>query len=252
MRYSSRFEYKYIVAPSDYYAVKHALRPFIEQDPHTVIAPEHKYLVRSVYFDTFDLRAFHEREDGQYGRIKLRLRAYATTPEAADSVSVELKTKQGTPMKKYSEQVPLSDYETFLRTGSFPSGVSSVVDEFERLRHTRVLMPQIIVQYRREGYQARLEDDLRITFDHGVSSARAKTLFDHNLSFKLHRPKNVILEIKCPMNRPDWLKRIVKTYDLKAITNSKYVQGIEVVRPNMVTPRVEVARKKRLSEDDWR
>ena len=243
MRYSSRFEYKYIISPSDYYAIKHAMRPFIELDDYTRLESKRRYLVRSVYYDTFDLRAFHERNDGQYGRIKLRVRAYAKSADDADVVSVELKTKRGSSMTKYSALIPVDEYLTFLETGSFPTLKNPVVDEFERLRRIRNLEPQIIVQYRREGWRGRLEKDLRITFDHGVESARAKTLFDNESTlFKLHRPKNIILEIKCTMKRPDWLRRIIKQYDLKVITNSKYVQGIEVVRPHMVTPREEVPR----------
>ncbi len=220
------------------------MRPFLRRDDYTAKEKMGTYLVRSVYYDTHDLRAFHERNDGQYGRIKLRVRAYATTPDDAEVVSIELKTKRGSAMIKYSSLIPLEDYNVFLKTGRFPTENDAVVDEFERLRRVRDLAPQIIVQYRREGYRGRLEKDIRVTFDHGVSSARATTLFSNDFLFKYHRPKNIILEIKCTMKQPNWLRRIVKLYDLKPVTNSKYVQGIEVVRPNMVTPRVEVPRKR--------
>ena len=247
MRNTSRFEYKYILSKAQYYAVKNALMPYIEKDFYTKHAENHRYLVRSLYFDTHSLKAFHERNDGQYGRIKIRLRVYQDTFNEDGLLSVELKTKKGMAMTKYSTLIPLNSYNTFLEKGIFNEmDDHPVVAEFLRLKAARSLEPQLIVQYLREGYQPKAPGNLRITFDHSVSSSRANTLFPQNILLRPHRPKNVILEIKCQSSQPDWLRKIVKTHNLKIITNSKYVQGIEVIRPNMITPNVDITLRSKL------
>ncbi len=240
MRNTSRFEYKYKLSQIQYYAVKNALMPYVNPDLYTEKAKDNRYLVRSLYFDTHHLKAFYERNDGQFGRIKIRLRVYQDFYDDKGTLSVELKTKKGSRMTKYAALMPLSSYQYFLKEGIFPEKDNPVVDEFIRLKMTRLLEPQLIVQYCREGYVPKAHGNLRITFDHGVSSTRAKVLFPNSPILKSHRPKNIILEIKCQQKQPVWLQKIVKSQNLKMTTNSKYVQGIEVIRPNMVTPNVDI------------
>ena len=214
--------------------------PYVNKDYYTEHAEDGRYLVRSLYYDTHKLKAFHERNDGQYGRIKLRLRVYQDTFKSDSLLSVEMKTKKGSAMIKYSTLVPLSSYKTFLKEGNFGELDNPVLDEFCRLKIVRSLDPQLIVQYRREGFVPKAGGNLRLTFDHGVSSTKANTLFPETYLLKPHRPKNVIFEVKCQQKQPKWLMDIVKAHNLKIMTNSKYVQGIEVVRPNMVTPNVDI------------
>lgn len=245
MRNTSRFEYKYVLSQTQYYALKNALMPYLNKDYYTEHAEGGRYLVRSLYYDTHHLKAFHERNDGQFGRIKLRLRVYEETYSPDSFLSVELKTKKGIAMIKYSALIPLKAYQTFLKEGHFDDETNPVLDEFCRLRLARSLEPQLIVQYQREGFVPKAKGNLRITFDHDVSSTRANTLFPNSVMLRPHRPKNVIFEIKCQQKQPDWLMKIVKAHNLKAITNSKYVQGIEIIRPAMVTQNVDIGLRRK-------
>jgi hypothetical protein len=222
---------------SEYYAFKHALTPYIKKDEFTEKSDTGRYIVRSLYYDSHDLRAFHERDEGTFGRIKLRFRVYTDRYSDDETLSVELKTKKGLNMIKYSTLMPLYHYKHFLYHNDFNEDVlEPVVVEFLRLMHTRNLEPQLIVEYEREGYQVKYGNPLRLTFDHNVTSARAKSLFEEGLYLKPHQPNHVIFEIKCETKRPKWLLDLVKQYDLKIISNSKYVQGIEIIRPMMITP----------------
>lgn len=237
MRNTTRFEYKYLLTLPEYYALKNALMPYVIPDDYTLKSPQGRYLVRSLYYDSHDLKAFHERDEGVFGRIKLRLRVYTNQYRDNDTLSVELKTKQGLNMTKFSSLIPLKQYQTYLEKQIFSDEVSdAVIDEFIRLIHVRGLFPQLIVEYEREGYQTKYGLPLRLTFDHNVSSARAKTLFDENINLKLHRPNHVIFEIKCEQKRPAWILNIIKKHGLKVQSNSKYVQGIDITRPLMITP----------------
>ncbi len=193
--------------------------------------------MRSIYYDTRDYRAWYEKEDGNFGRIKLRIRAYTDHKQECDRVSVELKTRQGNSMKKFSSFVDFSEYEHFVKTGSWLNYQDQTVCEFERLRRVRQLVPVCLVQYRREGFTSLDRSPVRITMDHNVVSTRAATLFPDSPILKPHRPKRVILEIKTRGKEPPWLSGLVKQQLLKLSANSKYWQGIEIIRPNMVTPR---------------
>ncbi|MFW6229203.1 MAG: VTC domain-containing protein, partial [Alkalispirochaeta sp.] len=89
----SRFERKYLLDLDEYYPLRNRIRAFAESDHYTRLAG-HSYLVRSIYYDTRDYRAWYEKEDGDFGRIKLRIRAYTDRRDACRTVSVEIKTKQ--------------------------------------------------------------------------------------------------------------------------------------------------------------
>ncbi|MGB4388982.1 MAG: VTC domain-containing protein, partial [Caldicoprobacterales bacterium] len=44
----------------------------------------------------------------------------------------------------------------------------------------------------------------------------------------------VVLEIKADMEKPKWLSRLVRDHELKAVSNSKYGQSIEISRPDIM------------------
>ncbi|MFP3960363.1 MAG: polyphosphate polymerase domain-containing protein [Spirochaetaceae bacterium] len=236
MRSTSRFERKYRLSVADYFRVRNTVRAFMQPDHYTRQGGG-QYLVHSLYYDTHDYRAFQERNDGDYGRIKLRIRVYTDSPCKESAVRAELKTKKGSLMEKHSSFASFRQYVHFCKHGSWDSPDDPVLVEFERLVRARNLEPTLLVQYRREGYRAR--DGLhsvRLTLDHNVHSTRARELFPRDHVLKPHRPRHIVLEIKTARREePEWLRGIIRRHSLKAEPNSKYVQGIEIIRPHMVT-----------------
>lgn len=206
-------------------------------DPHTAEAGG-QYLVRSLYYDTCDFAAVQERSNGDFGRIKLRIRSYTANGDNQPQLLIELKTKKGGVMEKYGSFVPYTRYLHFLQNACWDSPADPVLVEFERLYRAHSLDPVLLVQYEREGYMSKDHQPVRVTLDHNVHSARAREVFPDQLLLKPHRPRTIVLEIKSSRGRePDWLRSLVKQHSLKVVSNSKYVQGIEIIRPNMVTPR---------------
>jgi len=235
---TARFERKYLLGLHEYHRLRTALPLHVEKDRFTKAQGSGRYLVRSIYYDTRDYRAYYEKEDGAFGRIKLRIRSYTDTPEPDSVISVELKTKSGNSMVKYSTHVTFEDYRAYLKESLWPGKADPVLEEFERLRRSRSLLPVVLVQYHREGYRSRDRLPVRVTVDHEVVSTRARSLFPDHAILRPHRPKHVIFEVKTSVEEPEWLTDLVREHELKATSNSKYVQGIEVIRPNMVTPRM--------------
>ena len=232
----SRFEYKYLLTQAQYYAVRIAILPYMQKDKFSLANSSGRYSLRSLYFDTFDLTNYVEKINGNCDRLKLRIRTYTQSFEDCNQLRAELKARKGVAMEKYVSWVAYSDYKNFMASGHWPKLSNAVLIEFERFYHLKALQPQIIIDYQREGFITRAGDgeNLRITFDHHVRSAQAKDIFPLAPFFRDHYRGWVVLEIKCTSQRPDWLRRLVYQSGLHVIANSKYTQGIEVARPDIV------------------
>ncbi len=233
-----RFEYKYHLNISQYLAVKSAILPYMAIDDYTLASPQGKYIVRSLYFDSRFFNAFHEKMDGNRDRLKLRIRTYVETPGDADILKAEIKVRKNVTTEKYVAPISLSDYQYFMNARHWPKNLSDnpITSEFERYYHLKTQAPAVLVQYEREGYRDRTGEELRITFDHKVRSARSENLFPDHPIFRQHTPGLITLEIKCNKRQPDWLHQLIKDHGLCIASNSKYVQAIIVSHPTVVTP----------------
>lgn len=231
-----RFEYKYQLSSLQYYHLRNAFRIHLEPDHFTRTAPQNRYLVRSLYFDNDRFEAYYEKIEGNFGRIKCRIRTYSETMDNGTVLKAELKNRWGESIEKYSTAISALDYNHFMETGHWASSDNPILEEYERIYHLRSLKPVVLVQYHREGYRPRNREDLRITFDHDVKSCLADSLFPAATMFKRHLFHTIILEIKCRRNQPLWLSRLIRLHGLKYIANSKYTQGVEAVRPDLISP----------------
>jgi len=208
----------------------------MRMDAYSLAAAQHKYLVRSLYLDDDTFTNYIEKVHGDSDRVKLRIRTYTTSPDSKSPLRAEFKARRGITVEKHSTWISLSDYETFSSQKHWPQKDDPVLTEFERYVHMKSLRPKIIVEYLREGYRARNGDNLRITFDHHVRSAHTSLLFPERPFFHNHHPGQIVLEIKCNEAQPAWLRHMIVEYGLRPCTNSKYIQGINVSRRDVVTP----------------
>jgi hypothetical protein len=231
-----RFEYKYWLTYPQYYQVRSAILPYMKPDRFSLAAPEGKYLVRSLYFDTADFRNYEEKINGDSDRVKLRIRTYSKTPLVNGRLRAELKARKGMVMEKHAAWIGFDAYETFMSRRHWPETSDPVLAEFERYVHLKAQRPKIIIEYLRDGFFARSGDDVRLTFDHKVTSACASTLFPERPFFRKLYPGIVIFEIKCDKRQPNWLRELVQDQGLRIYANSKYARGVEVARPDAITP----------------
>ena len=225
---NSRFETKYRIRMVDYYAIKNALGPYFKPDPYTQIAPNKKYLVRSLYYDTRDYRMYTEKMDGDCNRIKFRIRTYGTDPNKDPDIRFEMKVRKGNLMQKFGSFVTHQQYLSFLDRGFLCSSEDVVLMEFGRFVKRLNLAPKMLVQYKREGFHSRTLEGIRLTFDHRIISAHAKQLFPENIFWRRHHRTQVVLEIKHQNNLPEWLNKLIHTYHLKVVPNSKYTNSVEI------------------------
>ncbi len=231
-----RFELKYRLSYVEYLMVRHAILIYMKKDKYTQGKGDKGYYVRSLYFDSDDYRAYHEKMSGDSQRLKLRIRTYNSSEELSPKVRAEIKMRKGNLVLKRSSFVSIEGLKNFLRSRSFNDDQDQVLIEFEKNARAKILLPKVLIEYYREGYESRLESGLRITFDHRVKSAHSKELFPRNPFFREHNRGFVIMEAKFNDSLPRWMRDLVHSHGLKIIANSKFAQGIQLSRKDLCHP----------------
>ncbi len=234
IQHTWRYELKYKLTYQQYRQVRTALAPYTAFDSYTKAKPSNKYVVRSLYFDTPDYQAYDEKLNGNHSRYKFRIRTYSDALANDTVIHVEAKLRQGAKSEKLGTFVSIDAYCEFMERYHWPAVENPILIEFERSVHSRILRPKVLIEYHREGYQCRGREDIRITFDHHVHSAQAKSLFPRQAFFRQHNSHEIVLEIKHRDQQPEWLKGVVQAHGLKVEPNSKYCQGIEITQLDFV------------------
>jgi hypothetical protein len=233
---SWRFEFKYHLSLQHYYRVKSAIRPYLRPDDFTMRNEVGHYFVRSLYFDSSNFHALQEKIDGVCDRTKLRIRTYSPVPKAENDIRVEMKARKGITVEKRNTFISLYEYNYFMNSGHWPTRFDPVLVEFERYIHLKNLKPQVLIEYMREGFISITQNDLRITFDKAVKCAASNSLFPANATFRNINNELIVLEIKCNNSQPPWLLQIVRQQGLRIVANSKFAQGIQLSRPEIIQP----------------
>ncbi len=234
---ASRFEFKYRITPHTYYALRNALAAHMRRDYFTERASGCRYFVRSLYYETAAHDIYAQKMSGDFARVKYRLRSYGKSADPRQPIRAELKVRRGEALSKYQCFVSMDEYEQFIRQQYWGARAHPVLDEFARGVHLLGLQPAVLVDYHREGFEARDGSRVRVTFDHKVGSTQATSLFPVGEPFfRVHHPGEVVLEIKFRHDPPRWLGPLVRAYGLRLVANSKFTQGIEVGRRDRCYP----------------
>ena len=232
-----RFELKYRINYWDFLKIRNAITPYMRRDAHSKGATDGKYLVRSLYFDTYKYKSYHEKMNGDHQRLKFRIRTYSSVMTENTFIRAEMKVRKGNAMEKHGVQISSEDYKYFMQNRHWPQNSNLVLQEFERYLHLWDLRPKVLIHYYREGYEDRERNGIRITFDHKVSGAHSDSLFPSETPFlRSLQPNIVILEIKCRHKQPQWVRNLILNYGLRWVANSKFTQGIQSARNELYHP----------------
>ena len=182
-------------------------------------------LVRSIYFDDFQMSAYRESLDGIGSRAKVRLRWYGGNERR---LFFEVKRRIGQIMEKV--RVPLASELDFteLHYPAFHRELCAVLPK--ALAETLMLYtePSLIVSYKREYYEA-LDSPLRVTLDSDIQCFDQSGLGRPRMSFGQPLAGLVILEGKTPVRLEELLPRLL--YPLRPVVtrSSKYVMGCDAL-----------------------
>lgn len=228
----NRLEVKYWVDRTTRTALTRDLLAFMRPDAYA--GQEDGYLVRSLYYDTSDYMAYHEKLSGAAVRHKLRVRAYGENPSDSALVRFEVKSRYLSYIYKTTVDVPRADYdevELALKRHALPPARlmndAKISKEFFRLQRQYNMLPKVIVQYRRQAFERREKSRVRVNFDDELcASSNLDLLGPLKGGRRLMQYNRAIFEIKVDDHLPFWLHQLIAKYSLQSQAISKYCYAV--------------------------
>tara|TARA_Y100000589_G_scaffold239714_1_gene227217 strand:+ start:3175 stop:3765 length:591 start_codon:yes stop_codon:yes gene_type:complete len=190
---SFRKEKKFKISRSDLKFLKFSLL----KKGMEVLYPSRK--INSCYFDTNNLKMYHDSEEGVLPRKKIRLRWYEN-------------------QKQINKEIKISSTEGRFKTiQSMNNGtIKNMVAHKLYDSQYGVLFPKILIKYSREYFEFK---NLRLTFDTEI-----KYININSLNKIFYSDKENVVEIKTPIDiSEDYLEKII---GIQPTRFSKYCRGI--------------------------
>ena len=214
-----RHELKFIISNSQRAILENSFKGLMQKDQHMA---GDSYNIRSVYFDDYAHSCYYDNENGVDPREKFRIRIYNSD---LSFIRLELKRKVNGMTQKL--QCVLSDEQLNKIMNGQPldnfDALPPLLKKFELQRLTRMLHPDIIVDYDRIPYVCSL-GNVRVTFDMNIASCdNIKEFLSKNIT---RRPvlmtDMLILEVKYDDILPGYIENILKTVTAHKTSFSKF------------------------------
>lgn len=189
-----RKEYKFRVTLSDYHKLQNLL---YRQGLKPLFNPR---VINSVYFDTADLRLFHDSEEGVRPRKKVRIRWYDDE-------------------KRFFQENKISSIEGRYKTTNELGCTSSEEQIAKKVFLDPMygsVYPTLKISYRRSYFSLK---NLRVTFDEEISYQK----IEQN-NGRIHYDPERVVEIKTPANCPEDF--VEKYIPYPPVRFSKYSRGL--------------------------
>ena len=226
----SRFEFKYIINKNLSKIIQEEIKNFTISDYFS--KKNEKYLVRSLYFDNNIFSNFNEKIDGIKNRHKFRIRTYVDEENKSTPIYLEMKGRDNQRTFKNRTKIKLEDLNTFCNNKNLFNlkkkySENKLIDQFIFDSYRKKILPKVVVDYNRQALLSKNGLYFRLTFDSDIKSCSSQNIFEKEHEWKLCIPGNDILEVKFDLNIPPWFHRIIQNYQLKRISVSKFVLGME-------------------------
>ena len=226
----SRFEFKYIINKNLSKIIQEEIKNFTISDYFS--KKNEKYLVRSLYFDNNIFSNFNEKIDGIKNRHKFRIRTYADEKNKLIPIYLEMKGRDNQRTFKNRTKIKFEDLNTFCNNKNLFNlkkkySENKLIDQFIFDSYRKKILPKVVVDYNRQALLSKNGLYFRLTFDSDIKSCSSQNLFEKEHEWKLCIPGNDILEVKFDLNIPPWFHRMIQNYQLKRISVSKFVLGME-------------------------
>ena len=223
-----RIETKYVVSKEILDKLIQDLKEYLVEDDYPIST------ISNIYFDTEDFAVLQDDDFGNNRKEKVRMRTYLSNPKVDSQVFLEIKTndQEGVGRKFRLLSTP-SSIINFMTKGRLDSTITDkvVIEKVKKLHqdYKQAIQPRMYIYYDRyslkekkyiEGYDY---NKIRITIDQNlVYRDENVNLFAGNHGVALLDDDTVIMEIKAPGNKPQWLQDILNKYGLMEHKFSKY------------------------------
>jgi SPX domain protein involved in polyphosphate accumulation len=231
-----RYELKYVISEDLIPELREAIRPFCSLDAHSASSPTRRYLIESLYFDTFARDLYRVSRERRPDRFKVRIRRYGKT-DGESPVFLEVKCKTSGIIRKTRARLAADGWRERLEA-PLPADASSAERNFRDRVQRYDLRPALLVRYDREAWVSAVDGYARVTFDREMcvqpcstlsfaSDPRAWIPVDHPLALRTAVPRSVVLELKCTLDVPRWMSNLTERFGLGKRGVSKYCSGVE-------------------------
>lgn len=215
-----RSELKHVIACADGLIIKSRLAHALRRDPNA--GPDGSYHVRSLYFDTPDDRAYHDKVDGVPMREKFRIRFYNLDPRF---IRLEKKIKRNGGGAKLMARLSQAETRQIMagEIGFMRDSEQALLQEFYVRMRAERLLPRTVVDYRRTAYLC-AAGNVRVTLDSDIrASVSSLDIFDAELpTASAFDANKCILEVKFDGFLPEYIQELIQLNKCSATAASKY------------------------------
>jgi len=227
-----RYELKYHITESKAAAISQFIKPFLELDRYCKLQPSGDYPIVSLYLDSEDLKLCNESLSGLKNRFKLRIRSYTDEPDYPRFF--EIKRRINTIIVKARARVMDKDVYGLLEGLPLPpqnyTADMETINQFQLYIDSIRAKPAVLVRYMRQAYEDTTDNKVRVTFDrelaYKITSAPQVRLGGAGWQRNPFTEGGVVLEIKFTGRYPAWLSHMVKCFNLRQRSISKYASSI--------------------------
>lgn len=215
-----RHEWKHEIDPGDRAALRARLRAVCQPDPH---APEGRYLIRSLYFDTPSDKVLREKLEGLDRREKFRIRYYNGDTSL---LHLEKKSKRGGLGTKAQTELTPAQAQAVVdgELDWMPGSGDALVQELYSKMRGQLLRPRTIVDYTREAFLFPA-GNVRVTLDFDIRTGLGCTDFLNPDCVTVPAGEPVtILEVKWDGFLPDIVRDAVQLRGRRTGAFSKYAR----------------------------
>ncbi len=229
-----RWELKYVIPEETALAVREFVRPYLVLDEYGVGQPNLSYTIHNLYLDSDDLAIYWGTINGDKNRYKLRIRFYEDNPKAP--IFFEIKRRMNDAIMKQRGGIKRPAVAAVL-AGQIPAPDELISGDVRQLvaiqRFIQLMMrdraaPTAHVYYEREAWISETDNSVRVTLDRNVQiSPEFSARFTSQMDDPIHVfTPLVILELKFTGRFPGWFNTLVKVFNLRLSSASKYADGI--------------------------
>ena len=216
-----RHELKHDITASDVIAIRQRMKAIASCDPH---APDGKYFIRSLYFDTPEDKALVEKQSGVSRRHKFRIRYYN---DDTTFIKLEKKVKVGGLGAKIVANLTCEETKAIINgdIAWMKDSESDLIRELYFKMTAERLKPKTIVDYVREPfiYPA---GNVRVTLDYDIRvGTDPKEFLNPECVTAPSAPGISILEVKWDDFLPSIIRDAVQLPYAQTCSFSKYEAG---------------------------
>ena len=223
-----RIETKYVVAKGDLANLIEDLKIYLVEDDYPTST------ISNIYFDTEKFDMIQDDSQGAKRKEKIRMRTYLSHVQPDSQVFLEIKSKDSTGVgRKYRLLSTPHSITQFMTKGQLDSSIKDqkMIEKIQQLQeeYQQAIIPRMYIYYDRFSLKEKKEisgfpyNKIRVTIDQNLTYRDDNvSLFSGKDGFPLLNEDIVIMEIKAPGRKPQWLQDILDQYGLVEQKFSKY------------------------------